>query len=148
MLRTGSELKAGRGSGGQLGVHSRLGGDLELWLPFGGSSREGSRQEQPWGEEGKPSLLMAAERVREAGWACADASPQPASLEDAGSGELCFARSQGNQEGLSWGRQSPSCSSGGAQRSPKTPQEERRPPLPQYSLPQCIFVHLVPQPFL
>lgn len=52
-------------------------------------------------------MLTAAERVREAGWACADSSPQPASLEDAGSGELCFARSQGNQVGLSWGRQSP-----------------------------------------
>ena len=54
MLRTGSELKAGRGSRGQLGVHSLLGGELELWLPFGGSSREGSRQEQQWGEWGNP----------------------------------------------------------------------------------------------
>lgn len=58
------------------------------------------------GEQGKP-VLTAAERVCETDWACADTSPWPTSLEDAGSGELCFARSQGNQVGLSWGRQSP-----------------------------------------
>lgn len=113
-----------------------------------GSSREGNRQGQPWGEQGKP-VLTAAERVCETDWACADPSPLASFPGGGWFWELCFARVTGKPGGAVLVQAEPQLLKWwGSEKPRETPQGRGRPPPPQCSLPLCIFVHLVNQPFL